>query len=486
MAYPNPARWSLAYSHGAVAFMRDRSRNNAFFLRMVDLARRKLVWEQELYREFELFRDCEFFFQFPSDHMMIGFCFADSGEAGAFYQKIQLRNSISSQSKPKPKPPAQQQPEQHRHRHKKRKKPIDKSTIGRPSDFRHISHVGYTPGVGIQTDNIPEDWKKILKQAGVEDEQLRDENTANFIFEFLGKRGGGVNGGNSAQTRPYQQRNPPPLLPSRPASSSTSKPPPPPRPAVPASKRSSLSASSPSAGYRAVGAAVGDISPSVSNHTRSAIRPPPRPPTTRHVTSAEPPKLPETGPPPLPSDAPPLPSGPTSSSMKPPPLPPGRPPTSPPATSAADMGDGVHSPRKHSSPDTSVMAAAAPPPPPPPAPAPLEDMSQLKIQPKSPESNANLVGGGDNPRDQLLASIRNAGGGKSLLKPVADREIGSGGGGGGGSNAGSTGDIAAALRQALLNRQNAILGDDNSLGSDDGDDGDGAGSDETDLSDDSW
>jgi hypothetical protein len=59
-------------------------------------------------------------------------------------------------------------------------------------------------------------------------------------------------------------------------------------------------------------------------------------------------------------------------------------------------------------------------------------------------------------RDALLASIRGASGGKSLLKPVAERELPA-------NPSASTsdepaGDIASALRNALMSRQAATMG----------------------------
>lgn len=66
-AHPDPHRWQYAGLQGALAFVKDNSRN-VFFLRMVELGgTRGVVWEHELYDGFEYFQDRPFFHSFPGD-----------------------------------------------------------------------------------------------------------------------------------------------------------------------------------------------------------------------------------------------------------------------------------------------------------------------------------------------------------------------------------------------------------------------------------
>ena len=70
-SYPDPGRWTLAVRCGAIAFMKDSRRNNAFFFRLVDLNRRRIVWEQELYKDFEYLQERTWFHTFATDVYLV-------------------------------------------------------------------------------------------------------------------------------------------------------------------------------------------------------------------------------------------------------------------------------------------------------------------------------------------------------------------------------------------------------------------------------
>lgn len=42
----------------------------------------------------------------------------------------------------------------------------------------------------VQSNNVDPQWKKLLDTVGVSDEQLQDQNTAKFIYDFVEKHGG--------------------------------------------------------------------------------------------------------------------------------------------------------------------------------------------------------------------------------------------------------------------------------------------------------
>lgn len=66
-AYPQPNEWSYAGLQGALAFVKDETRN-IFYMRLVDLAgTRGVIWEHELYDGFEYFQDRPFFHSFAGD-----------------------------------------------------------------------------------------------------------------------------------------------------------------------------------------------------------------------------------------------------------------------------------------------------------------------------------------------------------------------------------------------------------------------------------
>ena len=43
-----------------------------------------------------------------------------------------------------------------------------------PTNFKHVSHVGYDPSSGFDLKAIPDDLKKLLKQAGVKKADLHN------------------------------------------------------------------------------------------------------------------------------------------------------------------------------------------------------------------------------------------------------------------------------------------------------------------------
>ena len=65
-AYPNPNEWSYAGLQGGLAFAKDSQGTLQF--RLVDLdGTRGVIWEHELYQNFDYFQDRPYFHSFPGD-----------------------------------------------------------------------------------------------------------------------------------------------------------------------------------------------------------------------------------------------------------------------------------------------------------------------------------------------------------------------------------------------------------------------------------
>ncbi|KAI8887740.1 WH1-domain-containing protein, partial [Backusella circina FSU 941] len=89
---PDPAQWTYSQVWGAAVFCSDRNRNNAFFIRIIDLmASNGVIWEQELYQGFEFIKDAPYFYSFDTDDCIVALEFADDGEATVFNKKMQDR-----------------------------------------------------------------------------------------------------------------------------------------------------------------------------------------------------------------------------------------------------------------------------------------------------------------------------------------------------------------------------------------------------------
>ncbi|KAJ3072360.1 hypothetical protein HDU98_003773, partial [Podochytrium sp. JEL0797] len=67
---------------------------------------------------------------------------------------------------------------------------IDKNMISAPSNFEHVSHVGFNPNSGFTAQNIPMEWKAIFAKAGITEEQLADKKTAKFVQKFMKENSG--------------------------------------------------------------------------------------------------------------------------------------------------------------------------------------------------------------------------------------------------------------------------------------------------------
>ncbi|KAF9972672.1 hypothetical protein BGZ73_004185 [Actinomortierella ambigua] len=188
VAYPDPNHWTFTGLMGAVGLV--QTSDSAFYLRLVDLMHGSgILWEQELCASLDYQAERPFFHTFQSDNdYLAGLSFADENEAKVFCNKVQGRHSL--------KPFRLAMAGAHgglpqRTNSGIKKKKIDKTRIGQPSDFRHLSHIGWDPDAGFETQNIDPAWLSLfeeLNRFGVSKQQI-NENAA-FISNFVKARGG--------------------------------------------------------------------------------------------------------------------------------------------------------------------------------------------------------------------------------------------------------------------------------------------------------
>ena len=100
--------------------------------------------------------------------------------------------------------------------------------ISAPTNFEHVSHVGYSAQSGFSVENIPLEWKLIFQKAGITDEQLQDKRQRKVVKQFMRDNANLVSGGTSAVPTSTNRRAPPPPPPSSSSRSSRAPPPPPP------------------------------------------------------------------------------------------------------------------------------------------------------------------------------------------------------------------------------------------------------------------
>ncbi|KAJ8331583.1 hypothetical protein QVD99_001852 [Batrachochytrium dendrobatidis] len=453
----NARDYSYSGLVGAIILL--RLTNGSWFFKLVDVTSGRILWEQDINRDIKYQPERPFFHSFLGANCMIGFSFADESEAANFYDKLSRKDSYVSQiqaqnyntaaqpvlptvasipSTPQPglvksnssdsinskKAKAKSsggilsgRPKSKKDSKDSKKGKIDKSMISAPTNFEHVSHVGYNPKTGFSAQNIPMEWKIIFQKAGITEEQLQDKKTAKAVAKFMKQHAGEV-GKPAAAPPAIPGTTPNAILPA----SSVSRAPPPPPPS-----RGTLRAPPPPPPGRAVVA------------QQQAPPPPPPLQVYEKKQTAAPLSLPTRAPPSLPSRSPPV-------------IPP---------------RDDIVSPHVPTSYSPGSQSGPPPPPPPPPvgfvgnAPLPIAS-SNARPVPTPAARHVPSQSAGASANTGLFDSIR-----QGIQLKHAPQE----------APAASTpaaapdtsDDLAGALRFALEKRIQAVAGSDSDDDSDDND-----------------
>ncbi|PRP85618.1 Wiskott-Aldrich syndrome-like [Planoprotostelium fungivorum] len=228
--------------------------NQVAHIKVIDLADQSVLFTQEIYRDFEIEGLTSFLSAFETDDAVVGLNFSDEGECADFAKAVQDSTQQSStQSSPTPtSPPANPTPfatsspsgppalppAPH---HAPTSPPIKNNTppaakakifsktagikkifggffskgdddidnlaISEPSDFRHMSSIGWNPGEGsFEIRNIPAEWRKLFQAAGITKNDLKNKDTAAFVMNIIEENGGST----SAPPPPPPPSAPPP------------------------------------------------------------------------------------------------------------------------------------------------------------------------------------------------------------------------------------------------------------------------------------
>eukprot|EP00049_Salpingoeca_infusionum_P017769 m.354267 g.354267 ORF g.354267 m.354267 type:complete len:529 (-) comp16969_c0_seq1:180-1766(-) len=429
------------YCTGLASITRESAYRN-FIVRVFNPDDRSMVFAIEIYQEI-LKRPADAFVTlYLPDGSVAGFNFVDKDDCNRFSKFIRRHSRPrlkdqqpsgavrSAPAVPPQRPSSSLSSSTSSSTSKGRatKRKIDKSLIGMPTDFRHVSHLGID---GQQ--NIPQEWLPMLQQAGISQDQLQDPDMYNFVEKFVKENQANTSITRSGPPPPPPSRSPAPPTPT----GGRGAPPPPP----PTSKPSGAPPPPPPSMARAPPPPRGGA-------------PPPPPPTSK-PGGAPPPPPSRVGPPPARSGPPPPPPPAPNMTTSAPPPPPPPPP----------MGLGAPTP-----PPPPPMGMGAPAPPPPPGPG----MGAPTPPPPAPGPSAATPAPASGGRGGLLAAIQ---AGKSLRKvdetekhhspmvggqgSVSSADIGDSSGGGGGLSG-----LGAALAQAMAQRNQAIAGNSDSDESD--------------------
>ncbi|KAK4015646.1 hypothetical protein OUZ56_030621 [Daphnia magna] len=202
---PSRSQWNLRHC-GVLCFIKDNIKHS-YYLRVFCLDRQSVVWEQELYSSFEYCSPRPHFHTFEGDDCRVGLNFANDAEAEFFLMAIEENMRIKSEKRERRRLSQQQlQPlvkptpvvtngsaskttvrtttitnsVMTKKSKKDKNKKITKADIGLPSDFKHLSHVGWDPNQGFALDNVDPNLLKFFARASISESHLKDKATQLF------------------------------------------------------------------------------------------------------------------------------------------------------------------------------------------------------------------------------------------------------------------------------------------------------------------
>ena len=98
IAYPDKTQWQYTGLSGAITLVDDLV-GHTFFLKLIDIfGHRGIIWDQELYINFQYYQDRTFFHTFEIEDCYVGLLFIDIKEAEHFLKRVQKREKYASKA----------------------------------------------------------------------------------------------------------------------------------------------------------------------------------------------------------------------------------------------------------------------------------------------------------------------------------------------------------------------------------------------------
>lgn len=184
IAYPDHTQWKYTQLMGAITLVDDLV-GHTFFLKLVDvIGNRGVIWDQEIYIEFEYNQDRKFFHTFELEECLAGLLFEDSNDASHFYKRVTARMKHGSKqtvnNKNAVKLKEQHQPPQQK--------------VGPRGEFIDVNTAQRSrraKGVLYYDDLPPPEWRSLyseLAAAGITEDMIADNRE--FIKDYISQQGG--------------------------------------------------------------------------------------------------------------------------------------------------------------------------------------------------------------------------------------------------------------------------------------------------------
>ncbi|ODV97440.1 hypothetical protein PACTADRAFT_49151 [Pachysolen tannophilus NRRL Y-2460] len=189
IADPNPDEWTYTGLVGAIVLVDDLV-GHTFWLKLVDiLGGRGVVWDQELYVNFEYNQDRTFFHSFELEKFYAGLLFEDTSDATHFYKRVTGRAkhgskktvnnkqaiALKEQIVDSPKIPG----------------PRGDSMINSSDLASNPQRARRTRGPLFYDDQPPLEWRSLYKEleaAGITEDMIADNR--DFIKDYIKQQGG--------------------------------------------------------------------------------------------------------------------------------------------------------------------------------------------------------------------------------------------------------------------------------------------------------
>lgn len=204
--YPNPDQWNWTGLTGAIVLVDDLI-GHTFFFKLIDIiGNQGVLWDQELWVDFQYSQDRLFFHSFEIENYSIGFLFEDKSEAQHFFKRVINRQKHASKLTI-----------QNNNAVEARKKPDQISTRGyrgneiddndNNNNIMNEQRMRRTRGILYYDNEPPPEWRsfyKELESMGITEDMIADNRE--FIKDYIAKKGGPLVGLEPPIPRRYQNQ----------------------------------------------------------------------------------------------------------------------------------------------------------------------------------------------------------------------------------------------------------------------------------------
>lgn len=184
VAYPDLTKWTYTGLAGAITLVDDLV-GHTFFLKLVDVVgNRGVLWDQELYVDFEYHQDRKFFHTFEIEDCLVGLLFEDTNDAAHFYKRVTTRQKHASKQTANNKNAVAL---------KDRLGPAER-VQGPRGEFVNVNtnqRSRRARGVLYYDDQPPPEWRSLyaeLAAAGITEDMIAENRE--FIKDYIAKQGG--------------------------------------------------------------------------------------------------------------------------------------------------------------------------------------------------------------------------------------------------------------------------------------------------------